>query len=60
MAHGYTKKWAKYRLEGEVSTKEIVSVQDGRASEAGSIKAEVEVARKRIARAAAVFSATNQ
>ena len=52
--HGYAMKWAKYRLEGEVSTKEIVSVQDGRASETGSIKAEVEVARKRIARAAAV------
>ena len=52
--HGYSKKWAKYRLEGEISTKEIVSVQDGRASETGSIKAEVEAARQRIARAAAV------
>ena len=52
--YGYAEKWAKYRLEGEVSTKEIMSVQGGRVSEAGSIKAEVETARQRIARAAAV------
>ena len=52
--HGYAKKWTKYRLEGEVSTKDIVSVQDGRASETGSIKAEVEAARQRIAHAAVV------
>ena len=36
----YAEKWAKYHLEGEISTKEIMSVQGGRVSEAGSIKAE--------------------
>ena len=52
--HGYADKWEKYRLEGEVSTKEIMSVQGGRVSETGSIEAEVEAARQRIAHAAAV------
>ena len=47
---GYADKWAKFRLEGRVSTTEIMIVQGGRASEAGGIKAEVEAARQRIAR----------
>ena len=51
---GYADKWTKYRLEGQVSTEEIMSAQGGQVSEPESIKAEVEAARSRIARAAAV------
>ena len=51
---GYHKHWARYRLEGEVTTEDIAGAHFGRASEPGSILTEVENARWRIARAASV------
>ena len=52
--HGYAEKWAKYRLEGEISTEDITGASVGRDREPGSLQAEVEAARQRIARAASV------
>jgi len=51
---GYHKKWARYRLQGDVSTEDIAAAHIGHAGESGSLLAEVEVARRRIARAASV------
>ena len=52
--HGYAEKWAMYRLSGDISTEDIASMFSGRPNDMGSIQAEVEVARQRIARAASV------
>lgn len=51
--HGYAKKWAKYRLGGDISVEDKANVHE---EEAGvlSIKAEVDSARQRIAHAASV------
>ena len=51
---GYFERWAKYRLEGEISTKDITGASDGRDREPGNLRAEVEAAQQRIARAASV------
>ena len=53
--HGYAEKWAMYRLSGDISTGDIASKLSDRPSDVGSIQAEVESARQRIARAASVF-----
>ena len=52
--YGYAEKWATHRLSGDISTKDIASISSGRRGDAGSIQAEVEVARQRIAHAASV------
>ena len=51
---GYAEKWARYRLEGDVSTVDIASAYIRRAGDPESIPTEVENARRRIARAASV------
>jgi hypothetical protein len=53
-SNNYAEKWAKYRLEGDVSTLDFSSKQAPPAGEAADIKGEVEAARQRIARAAGV------
>ena len=53
--YNYSKNWAKYRLEGEVSTEDRERLLGG-SSKVDGIRAEVEAARKRIARAASVPS----
>ena len=53
-SHGYSDKWAMYRLEGKGSAAEVSSSRSDQANKAGSIKAEVDAARRRIARVAAV------
>lgn len=51
---GYHENWAKYRLEGDVTTEDVAGAHFGRTGEPGSILTEVENARRRIARAASV------
>ena len=51
---GYAEEWARFRLEGDISTKEFAGANGGRVSETGSIQTEVEDARRRIAHAASV------
>ena len=51
---GYAEKWSRFRLEGDISTKEFAGTNVGHASETGSIQTEVEDARRRIAHAASV------
>ncbi len=51
--HGYAMKWAEYRLEGDISVGNLSSVHE-EIGISGSIKAEVDSARQRIARAASV------
>lgn len=53
-AGGYSVKWKKYRLEGSVSSTDIVDDLDTHANEVGNIKAEVEAAQHRIASIAGV------
>ena len=53
-SNNYAERWTKYRLEGNVSTLGFSSKQAAPAGEAANIKAEVEAARHRIARAAGV------
>lgn len=53
-ADNYAEKWAKYRLEGDVSTLEISSEQSAPIGEAANIKTEIAAARQRIASAAGV------
>ena len=52
--HGYAEKWAKYRLAGDISTKDLASTGCDPASNSVSIQDEVDAARQRIARAASV------
>ena len=52
--HGYAEKWVKYRLAGDISTKDLASTGYGPASNSVSIQAEVDAARQRIAHAASV------
>lgn len=51
--YGYARKWAKYRLEGDISAGNTTSAYE-ETGMPGSIKAEVDSARQRIARAASV------
>ncbi len=53
-ANNYGDKWAKYRLEGDVSTLDVATHQVSPAGEATDIKAAVEAARQRIAAVAGV------
>ena len=48
-ANGFATKWAKFRLPGEAETSQVVE-----AGSDGSVKAEVELARQRISRAAGI------
>ena len=52
--HGYAQKWARYCLEGNVSTEDIAGAHFRRAGAPGNILTEVEDARQRIARPASV------
>ena len=52
--HGYAEKWAKHRLSGDISTGDIANMFSVGPNDTGSIRAEVEAARQRIARAASV------
>ena len=52
--HGYADKWAKHRLQGEVSSTETGKTQGGSVGKTETIKTVVEAARQRIARVAAV------
>ena len=54
VASGYSVKWAKYRIEGEVKTLQVAS-ENTQVSEPGSINAVVEAARTNIARVAGVL-----
>ena len=52
---GYAEKWAKYRLDGQVSTLDFAdNAPKQRRDNAGDLKAEVKVARERIAEIAGV------
>ena len=52
--NNYADKWAKYRLEGAVSTLDVAGEHVAQAGEAGNIKVEVDAARERIATVAGV------
>lgn len=52
--YGYARKWAKFRLKGDITTEDIEDAHVDSVSEKGSVQAEVEDARQRIARAASV------
>lgn len=53
-ANNYAVKWAKYRLDGAVYTRDLEDEEITPSSDAGNIRAEVEAARQRIANAAGI------
>ena len=57
VANGYAKKWACYRLDGDVSTQDFSEAPAASAGEAGNLRTIIEAARINIANAAGVEQA---